>query len=138
MKKPAPSPTAWRGWFDGSAHPNPGRLGIGAVLRGPAGEHVEISERAGQGSSSDAEYLALIALLEAAAARGVRELQVAGDSQVVVQDVLMEEEFSAPVLAEHRAKAVSLIAAMGNVALRWVPRHRNGEADSLSQRAAAQ
>jgi ribonuclease HI len=136
-QKPPPSATAWRGAFDGSAHPNPGRIGIGAVLAGPAGERVEISEYAGHGSSSDAEYLALIALLEAAVQRGVRELQVAGDSQVVVQDVLMEEEFSAAALAQHRAQAVALMQQVGHVALHWVPRHRNAEADRLSQRAAA-
>src|SRR5471030_2914209 len=55
---------AWLAWFDCSAHPNPGRLGIGALLCGPAGERVEISRRAGHGNSGEAEYLALLALLE--------------------------------------------------------------------------
>jgi ribonuclease HI len=65
-----PLATAWRGWFDGSAHPNPGQIGIGALLCGPDGQRVEISRRAGHGSSSDAEYLALTALLEAAGEHG--------------------------------------------------------------------
>jgi ribonuclease HI len=137
-QKPAPSPTAWRGFFDGSAHPNPGRIGIGAVLAGPQGERVEISERAGHGSSSDAEYLALIALLRAAVQHGVQELQAAGDSQGVVQDVLIDGEFSAAALAHHRAQALALMQQVGTVALHWVPRHRNAEADRLSQRAAAE
>lgn len=98
---------------------------------------MEISEYAGHGSSSDAEYLALIALLEAAVQHGVQELQIAGDSQAVVQDMLMEEEFSAAALAQHRAQAVALMQKLGDVALHWVPRHRNAEADRLSQRAAA-
>jgi ribonuclease HI len=82
-----PLATAWRGWFDGSAHPNPGQIGIGALLCGPDGQRVEISRRAGHGSSSDAEYLALTALLEAAGSTGATELTVYGDSQVVVNDV---------------------------------------------------
>lgn len=130
-----PSPAAWHGWFDGSATPNPGRIGIGALLLGPAGERIEISRRAGDGSSGDAEYLALLALLEMALERGVRELAVYGDSQVVVQDVLMADMPGAKGLEEHRARALALMAGLDKVALRWLPRHRNGEADRLSQRA---
>ncbi|UUZ54802.1 hypothetical protein LP419_01815 [Massilia sp. H-1] len=37
------APTPWRAWFDGSAHPNPGRCGIGGLLLGPDGERVEIT-----------------------------------------------------------------------------------------------
>lgn len=132
-----PSPAAWRGWFDGSATPNPGRIGIGALLLGPGGERIEISRRAGDGTSGDAEYLALIALLEAALDLGVRELAVYGDSQVVVQDVLLEGVPGAKGLEDHRACVLGLMARLDGVALRWLPRHRNGEADRLSQRAIA-
>jgi ribonuclease HI len=129
------SATAWRAWFDGSAHPNPGRIGIGALLAGPAGERVEISRRAGHGSSGDAEYLALIAALEKAVELGISELLVYGDSQVVVQDVLLSPQFGARALEEHRARVGQLMAALSQVHVRWVPRHKNGDADRLSQQA---
>jgi len=130
-----PSPLLWRGWFDGSATPNPGRIGIGALLLGPSGERSETSRRAGDGSSGDAEYLALIALLEDAARLGVAELVVYGDSQVVVHDMLLAAGAGARGLEHHRATALALVAALGKVAVRWVPRHRNGDADRLSQQA---
>ncbi len=130
-----PSPLLWRGWFDGSATPNPGRIGIGALLLGPSGERSEVSRRAGEGSSGDAEYLALIALLEDAARLGVAELVVYGDSQVVVHDMLLAAGTGARGLEHHRATALALVAALGKVAVRWVPRHRNGDADRLSQQA---
>lgn len=129
---------AWRGWFDGSAHPNPGRIGIGALLCGPQGQRVEISRRAGHGSSSDAEYLALTALLEAARDAGATGLAVHGDSQVVINDVNLGAARGAKGLEEHRARVVALMAALGAVNLRWVPRHRNGDADRLSQQAIGQ
>jgi ribonuclease HI len=132
-----PSAASWRGWFDGSAHPNPGQIGIGALLCGPDGQRVEISRRAGHGSSSDAEYLALTALLEAARDHGAHGLVVHGDSQVVINDVNLGAGRGAKGLDEHRARVVSLMAALDGVQLRWVPRHRNGEADRLSQQAAA-
>lgn len=130
-----PAPGQWQAWFDGSATPNPGRIGLGALLLGPAGERVEISCRAGDGSSADAEYLALIALLEEAARRGLAQLVVYGDSQVVVHDMLLPAGAGAASLALHREVAAALLARIGDVALRWVPRHRNGDADRLSQQA---
>jgi len=135
-QKVSASPAAWHAWFDGSAHPNPGRIGIGALLQGPLGERVEISRRAGHGSSGDAEYLALIALLEAAVEMQLPELLVYGDSQVVVQDVLLAAEYGAKGLEQHRERAGALMARLAQVNVRWIPRHRNGEADRLSQQAA--
>jgi ribonuclease HI len=127
-------PSAWRAWFDGSAHPNPGRCGIGARLDGPDGS-VEISRAAGYGNSSEAEYRALIAVLEAAVARGVASLTVYGDSQVVINDATCPDAFAAPALQPYRATARALMARIDGLSLRWVPRHKNQQADALSQRA---
>jgi ribonuclease HI len=128
----------WRAWFDGSATPNPGLLGIGALLCGPAGERLEISRRAGHGSSSEAEYCALIALLEAALATGASPLAAYGDSRVVIDDVNAPgTQAGAKGLETHRARARELMAQLGEVTLRWLPRHRNGAADHLSQQAIA-
>ncbi|MDB5746695.1 MAG: hypothetical protein JWP72_1543 [Massilia sp.] len=134
------APTAWRAWFDGSARPNPGRCGIGGLLRGPRDELVELSRAAGYGNSSEAEYLALIAVLEAALVHGagageLTGLTVYGDSQVVIDDVNAPFEHSAPVLRPYRARVHALLARLPAATLRWVPRHRNLEADRLSQRA---
>ncbi|HEU4846010.1 MAG TPA: ribonuclease HI family protein [Burkholderiaceae bacterium] len=142
LKRTAAQPPAgaWRAWFDGSAHPNPGRLGIGALLCGPAGERVEISRRAGHGNSGEAEYLALIALLEAAAPLQMAQLVVYGDSKVVIDDVTLAPATGAKGLEAHRRRVHALLGQLaqnGEVSVRWVPRHRNGEADGLSQRAIA-
>jgi len=131
------APTAWRAWFDGSAKPNPGRCGIGARLQGPNGELVELSQAAGYGNSSEAEYRALILVLEAALAHGAGPLTVYGDSQVVINDVNGGVEDSALVLRPYRERVHALLARLPAVTLRWVPRHKNLEADALSQRASA-
>lgn len=133
-----PPPGAWLAWFDGSAHPNPGRLGIGALLRGPLGACVEISRRAGHGNSGEAEYLALVALLEAALEHRPPLLVIYGDSQVVVTDANRPlSESGAAGLETHRARAAALMAQLDDVTLRWIPRHRNADADRLSQQAIA-
>lgn len=130
-------PTAWRGWFDGSAKPNPGRCGIGARLIGPGGETVDLSQAAGYGNSSEAEYRALILLLETALAHGAGPLTVYGDSQVVIDDVNGVLKDSAVVLRPLRAQVQALLARLPATTLRWIPRHKNLEADALSQRATA-
>ena len=135
----APPPDRWRGWFDGSAHPNPGRIGIGALLCGPADQRIEISRRAGYGNSGEAEYLALTALLEAAVDAGARDLLLHGDSQVVVNDVNAGNSVSgASGLEDYRARVLAMMAQTATTRLQWVPRHRNGDADRLSQRAIEQ
>ncbi|WP_081933643.1 ribonuclease HI family protein [Massilia sp. 9096] len=127
-------PPAWRAWFDGSARPNPGRCAIGVLLRGPDGAAIELARAAGHGDSSDAEYRALIALLETALAHGVDDLAIHGDSQVVIGDVTGPDAHAAPVLRAYRDSARALLARFARVYLRWVPRHKNALADALSQR----
>ncbi|MFZ6747534.1 ribonuclease HI family protein [Undibacterium sp. Ren11W] len=127
---------AWRAWFDGSAHPNPGRCGIGAVLIAPDGRQFEISQAAGYGNSSEAEYLALIALLEMALPLQPPLLFVYGDSQVVIHDVQGSERLAALSLQRYRSQVWTVLRQMPEVHLRWVPRHKNAVADALSQSAS--
>jgi len=131
-----PTPSAWRAWFDGSAHPNPGRCTLGAILEGPGDVLVELSRPAGHGNSCEAEYAALIAVLEAAIAHGAAAPLIQGDSQVVIDDVHALEHASAPSLYAYRTQARTLLARLPGATLRWIPRHKNGRADALSQRAA--
>jgi ribonuclease HI len=138
--KPRPAvrdATAWHAWFDGSAHPNPGKIGIGGVLESPDGHVVKISALAGHGDSCEAEYLALIAVLEAAVSRrpAPAKLVIHGDSQVVIEDVLSDEASSAATLSTYATQARGLIAQLADVRLQWIPRARNAAADALSQHA---
>jgi len=131
----ASSQAAWRAWFDGSARPNPGRCGLGGVLLGPDGQRVELSLDGGDGNSSEAEYAALIAVLRAAVDHGARDLAVMGDSQVVIDDVNAPDCAASALLRTQREAARALLAHLPGTTLRWIPRHKNLEADALSQRA---
>ena len=133
----APDPAAWHGWFDGSALPNPGRLGIGAVLNAPDGAVRHISRAAGIGDGNAAEYRALIALLELAVALRVTRLIVHGDSQVVIQDVSGQMPVRTPALAPSRVRVMRLMRQIASVELVWIPRARNTDADALARRGLA-
>lgn len=125
----------WLAWFDGSARPNPGRCGIGAILKGPNGEQVEICRDIGYGDSSDAEYSALIATLEMAVQIRVISLIVYGDSKVVIDDVNHNVGVVSNLI-EHRVRAQFLMDQLHTVRLCWIPRRKNAQADVLSQRAS--
>ncbi|MEW6759910.1 MAG: ribonuclease HI family protein [Pseudomonadota bacterium] len=135
-RQPGAAATVWRAWFDGSARPNPGRCTLGAVLEGPGGVQVELSRGIGHGDSSEAEYQALVAVLEAAVAHGAVGLTIHGDSQVVIDDVNAPDFAASPALRAWRKQARDLLARLPGATLRWIPRHKNGRADALSQRAA--
>lgn len=126
----------WQAWFDGSALPNPGKMGIGFVLQAPDGSVCERSFLAREsGCNNEAELHALCALLELACDKGVRRLLIQGDSDVAVRYV---NGFDATGIARLQiliGRAQSLLSSFEDVSLRWVPRHRNGAADTLSRRA---
>jgi ribonuclease HI len=81
-------------------------------------------------------------LLEAALAARPPVLAIYGDSQVVIGDVAPAAHGGpgAKGLEQHRERVLALLGKLeesGRVRLHWVPRHRNGEADRLSQQAIA-
>lgn len=128
--------TTWHAWFDGATkHTNPGLRGIGALLKGPAGQRIEIAREIGEGTNNEAEYCALMAVLDAAVEAGVQDLVVYGDSQLVIRQVNGEWLINARPLVPLCKTVLELKAQIPNVRLCWIPREENDEADALSKRA---
>jgi ribonuclease HI len=127
---------SWQAWFDGSALPNPGRMGIGFVLQSPEGTCHERSFMAREsGCNNEAELYALCALLELARDKGVRQLLVYGDSDVAVKYATGISSTEVGRLLTLVRRSQGLLAAFDEVSLSWIPRHRNSVADALSRRA---
>ncbi|MDR3412009.1 MAG: ribonuclease HI family protein [Formivibrio sp.] len=126
----------WTAAFDGTALPNPGRIGLGAVLNAPDGRRFEISRPAQQhGCNNEAELLALCALLELADELGAERLHINGDSDVAVRYVQGQASTQSAHLLPLIARAQQLASQFGCVELHWVPQHRNQEADALARQA---
>ena len=130
------STNTWHAWFDGATkHANPGIRGIGALLKGPAGQRIEIAQEIGHGTNNEAEYCALMAVLDAAVEAQVQDLVVYGDSQLVIKQVTGEWLINAPGLVPFCKTVQGLKAQIPKVRFSWIPREENGEADTLSKRA---
>jgi len=112
--------------------PTPGKWASADLLKSPDGRTVEISFAAGQGDSNEAEYLALIAVLEEAVRIQPEKLVVYGDSQVVIGAM---SRVGAYKLQAHSAQVRRLLAQLNAVTLTWIPREKNCAADALSQQA---
>ena len=73
---------------DGGARGNPGPAAYGYVLEADDGTVLDArGETIGVATNNVAEYRALVAGLEAAIARGVTELEVVSDSELVVKQM---------------------------------------------------
>lgn len=124
-----------QGYFDGASRGNPGEAGAGAFLMNEKGETVwETSRYLGKKTNNEAEYSALLLLLEAAARRGFRRLKVYGDSKLVVCQVSRQWKINLPHLRAMAQEAWRLMEGM-DVELEWIPRERNKQADALSNEA---
>ena len=126
----------WIAWFDGpTKESNPGLRGIGGVLKGPAGERIEISEEIGQGTNNEAEYAALMAVLDAAVEAKVENLVVHGDSQLVVRQVNGEWFIKAKKLVPMCKTVLELKGQIPYITIRWIPREENSGAEALSKKS---
>lgn len=118
---------------DGGARGNPGPAGIGAVLVTSDGEVIEDAARGiGVATNNVAEYKALIAGLELALARGVSELAVFSDSELVVSQIKGEWKIRNDRLRSLAAEAARLLRRFDKFSLTHVPREMNADADKLA------
>ena len=126
----------WTVFSDGSAMPNPGRMGLGAVLTAPDGTRHPLTRMPqGTGCNNEAEARALILALETLKTEGATDVLGYSDNSVLVAQLGSANEKPIVRLAALYDEAPTLLASFERVSLVWVPRHRNGEADALARAA---
>jgi ribonuclease HI len=117
---------------DGGARGNPGPAAIAAVLRDPSGEVIEErGERIGRATNNVAEYRALLLGIELAAARGADELELIGDSELIVRQVKGEYKVKDATMRELHAEVKRALSDFDRWSIRHVRREHNAEADRL-------
>ena len=129
--------TSWKLWCDGSAVPNPGRMGLGAVMRSDGGEEHTISVLAeGRGCNNEAELRALMAALHFLQQRGATAIVAHTDNSILVAQLGEAEAPPVVRLAPLFDEARALLRSFAAHRLVWLPRHRNQEADALARAAS--
>jgi ribonuclease HI len=121
---------------DGGARGNPGPAAIGVVVQSPSGEVLEErGERIGRATNNVAEYRALLAGVERAAALGASELELVGDSELIVRQVMGEYKVKDAALRELHAEVRRALRPFESWSIRHVRREQNAEADRLVNEA---
>lgn len=117
--------------FDGASRGNPGISSSAAVLF-ESGVVIKDTYRRlpGKRTNNQAEYLGLIAGLRMAIAMGITELQVEGDSKLVIEQLFGNWQCKHPVLKKYYQTAKELLKQFHFINGRWIPREQNKEADA--------
>lgn len=127
----------WTVHCDGSAFPNPGTMGLGAVLISPDGARHTLSEAAaGKGCNNEAEARAMMAALRMAAHLGANYVSVHSDSRVVVDQLTGDGGQPIERLDALFIELRALLATFEGSSVKWIPQQRNAQADALARTAA--
>lgn len=122
-------------YFDGASRGNPGPASVGWVIVDSDGIVAEGGERIGEATNNQAEYEALIRALEAARDYGFDDIEVRGDSELIVKQVRGAWNANDPGLRERRVTVHELLESFDEWTLEHVPREVNERADRLANEA---
>ena len=121
---------------DGGSRGNPGPAAVAAVATEPDGEVLaERSERIGKATNNVAEYRALLLGIELARELGADEVELVGDSQLIVRQVQGEYKVKQEHLRPLRDEVMRALDGFGSWSIRHVKRGENERADELLNEA---
>jgi ribonuclease H / adenosylcobalamin/alpha-ribazole phosphatase len=121
---------------DGGARGNPGPAAYGYVLEADDGTVLDArGETIGTATNNVAEYRGLLAGFEAALERGVEEVEVISDSELVVKQMRGEYKVKNEALRELVDEAHALESRFRRVTYTAVRREHNELADRLVNEA---
>lgn len=122
--------------FDGGSRGNPGPAAIGVVVRGSDGKvREEVGEKIGEATNNVAEYKALLRGIELAAAHGGTELELIGDSELVVRQVEGRYKVKNAGIKPLHAEVKRALRDFDSWSIRHVRREQNADADRLVNEA---
>ena len=121
---------------DGGSRGNPGPAAYGYVLEAEDGTVLDArGDTIGVATNNVAEYRALLAGLASALERGVDELEVVSDSELLVKQMRGEYKVKSPTLRELVDEAQVLADRLERVRYTAVRREHNELADRLVNEA---
>ncbi len=122
-------------FFDGACRGNPGPMAIGVVLMENGKKLGELSKYLGIGTNNIAEWNALIEGLKLAIAHECRELEVRGDSQLVIKQISGQYRVKSDNLIPLFNEAKKLCCNFKEIDFKWIKREDNAHTDTLSNNA---
>ncbi|MDC8832966.1 ribonuclease HI family protein [Alteromonas gilva] len=126
----------YKGHFDGACNPNPGAIGLGISINDDAGQEIDYGYMPkGTGTNNEAEYLAVLLLLQRALHMGITSIECVGDSKLVVNQLNGTYRINQDSLLKLHGKVMHLVNQFDSCEFLWVRRQHNTRADELSKMA---
>ncbi|GKV46606.1 hypothetical protein SLEP1_g53580 [Rubroshorea leprosula] len=125
----------WKLFFDGAV--NQLGCGLGAVLVSPKGDHFPIAINLDFACTNNiAEYEACIAGMHAALDMNIQDLEIYGDSALIICQTNGEWQTKDPKLIPYHQNLETLIKKFRFISLNHMPRTKNQFADALATLAS--
>ena len=131
-------------YFDGTSKGNPGKCSIGYLIKDDITVRENDTDKIifSSGKKLDflqtnnfAEYSALLEGLTKSNELGIKEINVYGDSRLVINQMLGKWSLKSENLLELNKKFNAISAKFEKIDFIWIPRNLNSEADSLANQA---
>ncbi|MDI6760141.1 MAG: ribonuclease HI family protein [Candidatus Brocadiaceae bacterium] len=123
-------------YVDGAARGNPGKAGIGVVLRDKRDKVIEeAGQYIGETTNNVAEYRALLEGLKRSLARGVKGVEIFSDSELMVKQINGEYRVKSQSLLHLYMEAMKLLSSLTHWKIAHISRERNSRADALANMA---
>ena len=122
-------------YIDGASRGNPGESGIGILFKDTNDNSEEFKKYIGIGTNNNAEYTALISALEIALSKGLKDINVYTDSQLVANQIKGSWKVKDSDIRLLFDKAKSLIFNFSSFSITHISRENNSEADRLANEA---
>jgi ribonuclease HI len=123
------------GWFDGASQNNGTMSGAGGIIKIGETTIYRWTFNCGLGSNTRAELLGAWATLTLATRLDIAQLQVLGDSKIVIDWINNKCKLCVTSLTGWKQKIRSLIPIFKDLKFEHIYREDNEEADSLSKKA---
>lgn len=121
---------------DGGARGNPGPAAVGVVVRDDKGEVLEeVGQKIGNATNNVAEYKALLLGIDRAKAFGADEVELVGDSELIIKQVQGKYKVKNEGMKPLHAEAKQALSSFDSWTVRHVKRELNGDADRLVNEA---
>jgi ribonuclease HI len=117
-------------FFDGTSKGNPGKAGAGGVVYSYDGQRKDsFSWGLGRRTNNQAEILGLLKACQIARENGIKEIQVFGDSEILIKTIISEDHFSNPTLNKTLQRLRYVLQDFSNSQFYHILRGSNTEAD---------
>eukprot|EP00253_Pinus_taeda_P027254 PITA_27254 len=125
-------------FFDGASKGNPGTAGAGGVIYSLDGDRKDIFYWGlGQKSNNQAELLGLLKVCQIARDKGVKKLQVFGDSELIIKNLNTGDRFNNPSLNKILGRLKRVLQFFDSCKFYHILRNLNSEADKMANKGSA-